>query len=552
MTQKPWHQYKRLWLLLLITAYLLLGFFYVPGVIQQQLQRQLHQQLGQTATVQEVNFNPLTFNTHLQGLTITDTQQQSWFKATELAINFDPLNLLWGQWRFADLQMVQPVVTIQTSPSGQWVVPMLATWPASDASATPIDLVIDDIDIEGGRLNLMLGNIRRDLALNIKRWSLHHEKFVMADEATEFDLSFTTEFDETIKLKGDYNHQQQRINSEFQLIDWQATSLNHWLPEDLPVSNQTGLIQARGQMEWVLTAGPLIDLSEVSLSGWHSRWQQHLTMTDLSATLTGIKIDTNQNSIQVAEVLVPEGQWQINWPWPTDDPDPSPPADTPQNPWLIHVDQVRIDQWPVTLNDTGLGASLAFTLRDWTAQQINSRGDPMTINGTVDLAAGGRIELRSEQLGKPWTIDSELKLTDLNLAQFNAWIADQTGLRIDTGRLHSQQHIQLVAQYISAVGQVTIEDLNIENTAQQNIAAVTEVVGTTQLSSADKTVVLDQITLDQANGSLSMAEDKALKIQPLTDEANDEANDTAAATLSADTTWVIKIGQISAKDSTPQ
>ncbi|WP_223789253.1 DUF748 domain-containing protein [Marinicella meishanensis] len=548
---KKWYRYKRLWLLLLIATYLLLGFFYVPRVIQQELQTQLQTELEQQVTVQQVSFNPLTFITRLEGLSVTDAQQQTWFQATALEVNFDPLNLLWGQWRLADLNLVQPVVSVQTDPSGRLLMPVLPAMPATDEPQTVTDLVIDDIDISGGQMALMVGQIRHDFALNIKHLTLNHEKFIIADEDTAFDLSITTELDETVTLKGHYNHRQQRIETDFQLKQWQATTVNRFLPESLAFSNQAGLIQAQGRLDWPLTTSPLIELSTVSVTGWQGQWQQHIMISDLATTLTEVRIDTHQSRITVAQVQATDGAWQVHWPLPAAADSPPTVADDSGDAWQIQVDQVRIEQWPVTFNDETTAGTLAFTLREWSGSQLNNNGDPVSLDGSIDFPAGGSLTVTSEQHWQPWQMDTELNLAALNLAQFNAWVTDQTGLVITQGSLSSQHQWRMAEQQFTATGELSIQDLQLDNRAQQNIASVGRLsVGASQLSSAERTIVVDQITLDQASGNLIIDADQQLNIQHLTDDQAAPTTDESGPEKPQDAApWVIQVGRIEIIDA---
>ena len=117
--RKKLYRYKRFWLLLIMATYLLLGFFYVPKVIKQQLQQQLSSMLDMQANVAKVDFNPLTFTVLLHDFELTDSQQNNWYSSQTTGINFDPLNLIWGEWQFSDLQLVKPTITIHIDETGQ-------------------------------------------------------------------------------------------------------------------------------------------------------------------------------------------------------------------------------------------------------------------------------------------------------------------------------------------------------------------------------------------------------------------------------------------------
>ena len=262
MTKKL-YQYKSFWQLLFIVAYLLFGFFYVPKIINQQLTQQLKEQLDMQAEMTAVTFNPLTFNTEIKGLKITDANQQTWFQSQLTSLNFEPFNLIWGEWKFSELSLTQPQITVLTNTDGQLVIPALPEFTAASNTDEPINLTIEHIRLSEGRMNLQAGNVKQDFSLNIKSIEFQHDQFSLADEDTQFEVKVTTENDESIALNGRYNHIQQTISSDIQLIDWQASTLNQILPDELGINNQAGQIQATGHIDWLVSQGPQIKFSQI-------------------------------------------------------------------------------------------------------------------------------------------------------------------------------------------------------------------------------------------------------------------------------------------------
>jgi hypothetical protein len=538
---KNFYTYKSFWLLVCFALYLLLGFFYVPKIIEQQLKQQLSTQLDMQADVSEVSFNPLTFTTDLEQLSIKDGNQQGWFNVSHATINFDPLNLLWGQWQFSDLQLTAPVITLTTDEAGQILVPALPEFESSTDEPLDLDLAIEDINIQQGKIRLQADNVKKDFALSIKTLRFNHEKFSLTDEDTLFDLMIATENDEVIEVNGHYNHAQQLIESQLNLKDWQATTLNQVLPDELLVSNQQGLIQAKGSIAWLLTQKPVLNFTRVSLQSIESDWQQAVKLADFTAELRDIKVDINAQTIDVAAFESSQAHWQINWPIEYPSAQENNKTDEPAS-WQVNVADINISNWPLELIDSSLKQTLPLTLESLQIQAINNLNQPFQVYSRLMVADLGTISISSENTLQPLDITSEINVSALALSPLSPWIEAQSGLVFTQGELNTQQNLQLKGDQFELKGTMNVAAANIQNNQQQDIMSLGELrIGATHISSEQKTITIDQITLDQANGNVIIDKEKNINIQNL-----NEAEESATATEPSE--WVIQVGEVKFND----
>ncbi len=546
--KKKIYRYKRFWLLLALLSYTLLGFFYIPKVIKQQAQQQLATQLEMQAELGDVSFNPFTFATEINQLKLTDRQQQNWFNSAVTGINFDPVNLLWGEWKFSDLKLEQPEITISTDADGQLLVPALPEFPVSEDSGESTRLSIDNIRLNGGRMGIQAGNIKQDFALNIKSLEIQHDKFSVLDEDTPFMITITTEHDEVIKLDGLYNHAQQQLSSQLTLTDWQATTLNGVLPDELQINNQQGLIDVTGRIDWPLQQKPVLNLTQINITDLHSSWQQAINLSGFQASLNDVVVDTEQQRITVANMTSNQANWQVNWPITLNEsavPETASTADEPG--WLINVNQVTIQNWPVDWQDQSLEAAVPINIETLELTDLNNQSQAFNLNTQLNMAEQGLINLSSTQSLSPLSIDSEIEIKALALQPLAAWITDQSGLVFTQGQLSTTQQLQWQDDHFMVNGSLTVDDAVMENQTGQDIADVGQlVIGTTTISSAEQTIVVDQITLDRANGSIIIDADKNINIQNLKPAAETSSESTTDTNNSE---WVIKVGAVNIKDT---
>ena len=546
---KQIYKYKRFWLILLMFAYLILGYTYPPKIIYQQLSTQLSKHLNMQANITALRFNPLTFNTEIEGLELTDSNQKIWFKSKLVSVNFDPMNLIWGEWKFSDLNLVNPQITIQTDEAGQVVVPALPDMADSKNNDKVIDFSIEQIHLSQGRMNLQADNIKENFNLNIKSFEIIQEKFILTDEDSHFEIKITTENDESVVLAGSYNHVKQLIDSEIEFIDWQASTLNQVLPDDLNLQNHAGTIQAKGHIDWLLSKKPLLEFSNIELQSLQSNWQSDVTTKNLSANIQRVKIDTEIQTVNIESIESNQGEWHINWPL-TDVSGQNNHSESPTTRqtdqsmvneipgWQITVNQISCSNWSVNLIDDELNANLPFKVQSLDVFQINNLSSKFTFESQINFVDQGVLNINDAQLLPPLTVTADINLHQFQLQQISPWVTAMSDLTITQGQLSTQQRLILKDEHFELTGNLTIEDGNINDQDQQPIANWgTLKIGATSLSSRNKTIVLDQISLDQASGSIPTDSDQTT-LGSLKNEQNSDSTD-----------WTITIGGVNTKDS---
>lgn len=537
---KKWYLYKTLWLFLIFTAYVLLGFLYVPKIITTQLKQQASSQLNMRFDVAKVEFNPLTFKTILSNFSLTDSADKQWFSASILRADFDPLNLLWGQWKVSELTLVKPSIDFITDPDGEVITPVLPKFHASQQADEPIDLVIADIEIDAGSLNLQAGNIKKDFSLDFNSIQIDHEKISFTDDDTRFDIKVTTPSNERIELTGHYNYVKQEINSQIKLNNWQATWLNQVLADEFLLETQQGLVQATGNISWQLQRQPIMRFEQITVTGFKSIWQQQLSVSELSAEITGVEVDTNKRSIFISQINSPQAQWDVMWPFEHIQSDTSESTETNEitDSWQITVQNFQVNQWPFTLQDHLLNQPLKVTLKQLNIKDFNNLGTEISSMAEMTFAGGGNLTFDSNQKLTPLQLKGQLQLTALNLIAIEPWITQQSGLVFTDGLLSTQQKFQLNSDEFELHGSLTLHQAKINNSAGQNIAEIeTLQVADTSISSLNKTIVIDNITLDHANGNVITDSNQNFNLQNI--------NQQGTSNSSTDPNqWIIQVGEV--------
>lgn len=545
--QKKIYKYKRFWLLVLVLLYLIFGFFIAPKIIQEQIKTQVNTHLSMQANMTDVAFNPLTFTTAIDDLALTDRNNETWYQSAKTSINFDPFNLIIGQWKFSDLNLVQPKITLLTDGDGQVLIPALPEFSQNSTEEEPINLAIEQITLAQGQMNLQANNIKQNFSLGLKRIEIEHDQFNVADIDTHYKITITTENDELIVLDGSYNHPQQIIKSSINLNNWQAQTINKFLPDALMINNQAGMIQAMGSIDWQLSQKPLLNFSKIEIQDLKTQWQETVLVERLLATINQVSINTEDQVVSIEHIESPNADWQIYWPMNgvTEGTEAEDEVETEASVWMVNIDSVHLENWPVNLIDNSIQAELPINIDQLTLNKVNNNNQPFTVNTMITVNNAGTVEINSEQQIAPLNLDATLNMTGLSLADLSPWITAISGLVFTQGTISSEQDISLSDQEFDLVGDLKIVSANIQNQSGQAIADWGQLnIAATSISSENKTVIIDQITLDQANGNIIIDANKNINIQNLKSNDSDVTD-----TDSTSSDWVIKIGAVNIKDT---
>ncbi len=140
---------------LLVAAWALLGFYYVPGYVQREIPRFAEEKLKHTARVGEVRFNPFTLRASLSNFVLED-------KAGHAVLGFESAEIV-PRWTsvlrravvLSEIRLAAPYVNAVVDKSGQLnLARLVPASPKSDKPAELPSLDIGRIEIAKGRVGL--------------------------------------------------------------------------------------------------------------------------------------------------------------------------------------------------------------------------------------------------------------------------------------------------------------------------------------------------------------------------------------------------------------
>jgi uncharacterized protein involved in outer membrane biogenesis len=126
----------------LFAVYTVFGFLVAPPIVRAQLEKRASAVLSRPVTVEKVRINPLAFSVSVDGLRVAARDGGDLASWTSACVNFDPLaSLFRGEWRFAEVRLVEPRQRVVVAADGSLEFAELAgaapAQPPAGAAAPP-------------------------------------------------------------------------------------------------------------------------------------------------------------------------------------------------------------------------------------------------------------------------------------------------------------------------------------------------------------------------------------------------------------------------------
>ena len=150
----------RLWALVAVLAYTLLGFLFLPWLARNQAPKLAQEHLGVELAIEKVRFNPYLFRLTVEGLSLVDPVSGPMLDFRRLAVDFS-LSSAWRRaWTFSELALEQPALRLQRGADGignvQRVLdrlpPPTEPEPEPEPDSAPTRLVLHNVSLVEGRL----------------------------------------------------------------------------------------------------------------------------------------------------------------------------------------------------------------------------------------------------------------------------------------------------------------------------------------------------------------------------------------------------------------
>lgn len=238
---------------LLVALYAALGFLALPAILQWQIPKQVATHTTGHASVQDIRFNPFTFDLQLSGFTLTSSANQPLVSFKKLDINANPAQLVTGALAFAWIRLYNPSINAAVDASGQLNFAQLARpsqKPRSrkNKSGSMPDIVINDLVVSNGKATYKDQSQSRNfrLALNSVNLKLH-DFTTQPDDEGKYRFTATLGHGQSLAWHGTLGVAPLRSQGELSLQGLELAQFWPYIGQRFKVSLQHGQLGASGQ-----------------------------------------------------------------------------------------------------------------------------------------------------------------------------------------------------------------------------------------------------------------------------------------------------------------
>lgn len=573
---------KRFWLVVLLLAYTLGGFFLAPWIAKRQTVDILTEMLGRPVHLEQVRVNPFVLSVEARGFEITEADAQPLFGFQRLYVNFQLRSLFHWAWTFREITLEEPSLTFVRFADGSSNLSRLADDAAAASPEPPDGAPAAAPAEEAGLVRLIVDE------LNLIRGG---GAFLDHTPATPFEAPFgpiNVAVLDISTLPDERGQQQVEVHTERGAnLSWQGTlqiqplhSDGHFTADGpfLPLAYRyfqdvvgaeltEGMVSLGFDYEVAVDAGG--DL-QASVSGLQYTVQDVLVTQEgrdifrlPALRLEGGYLNYPQQqagaaalSIDAPELLVwldADGQASVerlivqsspatgSATAPVGSPEaPEAPDDAPQAPddasadeWELALDRLEVSDLVFSLEDQSLRTPGQVRINDLdlSLEALNNQPDArFPVQLAVGLDPGGTLRLEGEVAALPQPqLDAGLTVDALALALIQPYLGDVAAVAIEDGQINATIDLEVSAEEpLGASGAISIDALALDDTLHQEDLLSWSRLGVDRFvySQAGASLALSEVELNELFLRLRIAEDRSTNFGQLVLE--DEADpDTA-------------------------
>ncbi len=513
----------RFWAIALMLAYTIGGFFLVPYLLKNGLVTYIEDDLGRSADINRIEFNPYVLSLRVTGFEIRDTDEVSLASFDQLFVNFQLSSLFNWAWTFDEISLLGSYVYFERFDSGDSRLSRLLDGASAESSPLEETETEEAIEQEEGlEKNALPRLLIHHLALSKGKGRL---KDAMPETPVDIDLGpidivvkeLNTlpdrygQQDVIIKLPDDASLQWQGSLGLAPLLSEGSLSLVNanidktiaYLDTILPLRKIHALLSANLKYRiYTDDTGTFnaeinelnIALDELALEGL-SPSAEFLSMAKI--VLINGTIRYPEQSVQfdglhieapaVSTWLNQDGQLNLTQLAATGN---NPPelgssvktetettvsTDLDQDnirPWQVAVDLISIDRGKVDFTDHRLDPAPRIEINDLAIKLAKfniAEGTQLPLSVSGKFSEGGQFNVDGTvNLLPALALDLQLQTQDVPLSMAQAYVQQNARLVIDSGVFNSDLSISLPRnKKLSLIGSIEIPNLDIKDSASK-------------------------------------------------------------------------------------
>ena len=401
----------------LALVYVLAGFLLAPYLVKRYVPQLIQKQLQRDVRIGEVRTNPFLFTLAVDDFLLAEKDGRPLAGFDGLSVDFELSSLFRWAWTFRHIELVKPVVNLVISPDGALNLAQLVSRseePASDADSKPLRVVVNDIAITEGEIDIADQRQSTPATVNIRPLTLELKNFsTLPEQKGPYSLTATTDDGTEMKWTGEVLLNPFRSTGSLAFDNLQTATLYEFVSDAIHIAPPEGYLHvstdyrldfSNPELQLTLSrlevrlsglllkrdgaANPFLDIREAGFNGGRfdlAARQLEIERVALRGGAVRMAVD-EKGTLDLQRILkpAPASNQSGAKPPPTDK---EPSATDDGAPWRVKVGNVEIGD-----------ISLAY--RDASVEPDSSAGiDAIKVNFSFEAEAGaGRTNLLAQNV----------------------------------------------------------------------------------------------------------------------------------------------------------
>lgn len=486
------------WIIILPLLYLTSGFVLLPWFLETKAPYFIKKQFNLNITLENVKFNPLTYELHINNFSLLSMSNEQIIKFKELYIDYSPTALLKKEIVIASFFIQEPFIDLQVDQNG--TVNFLKLLSSMNTNAKTQDNNYSDsamppLFIEHFELNATKGiytDFRSEVPFVFEFGPLHYtvNNFnFKKDDLSIHALRMILDHQEKITLASSLSFNPFIIHGEINLNHFPLPFLWNYLLSTLPASLNQGEVSARLPFTINLSqetpeigiekasilleklffqtakGEKIIEIPSLNLEGVTFNWPQNsLKLESLSLIEPFISFVLEKNyTVNLATLFMPRTQVSSS-------------NDVPTVPWDVLLQKLHIENAAINILDKNVphGQTLLSEL-NIEAKNLSTdinQSIPYTFSSRVDNSA--HITLNGSFHPASHTLETTVNAQALPLAKIQPYLIPFVTFSLTKGLLSSKSTLKLSFKKTIELlfkGDIHIHALNINDISKKSLLA---------------------------------------------------------------------------------
>jgi len=258
----------------LLVIYTLAGFFLAPYLITRYLPHYAAEQLHLQVRLEKLRINPLLLTCEVQGLSLQADEDEPFFSAQRLFIDFELESLFRRTWTFGDLAMENPALRLVIGADGRLNLAKLGTSqphlenPADPPKKTPPRLLLKHLALSGGTVRVSDHSTSKPTEILIDPIALEFNNISnLPEHRGAFAVSASLPEGGSLGWQGEMSLQPISATGTIEIKDFKPATIWNFFRGKLNLAPPTGTAQLTvGYSFSSLNGEPVLQVNPITLS----------------------------------------------------------------------------------------------------------------------------------------------------------------------------------------------------------------------------------------------------------------------------------------------